>query len=171
MLKKISNIMVSRGFVVILSILIQVEFWVLVFTIFADYQEILISSMVILSVLCSIHIIIKDMYPEHKIAWIIFTVLFPISAGIFYILFGSHKVSKKTKEFHLEIQNKWSEAVGVLPKIDRQLLPNPSSHRQSEYLYRIAQAPMFQNTSVKYFKLGEEMQETLLLELDKAAPL
>ncbi|MFI3254788.1 MAG: cardiolipin synthase [Eubacteriales bacterium] len=167
-MKKISRLLLSRGFVATLSILVQLEFWVFVFTFFEEYQEILIGSMIFLSIFCCIHIIIKDMYQEHKIAWIIFTIMFPISAGIFYLLFGSHRVDKKTHLFHLEIQQKWKEAVETVPNIDLNLLPSPSSPRQSQYLHRIAYAPTFQNTSVKYFKLGEEMHASLLEELKLA---
>lgn len=167
-MKKIANLLLSRGFVVILSIVVQVELWILIFTIFAEYQFILIGMLAVLSLLCSVNVIIKDMYPEHKIAWIVTMTLFPLSGGMFYVLFGSHRVSKKTKQFHHEIQRKLQTAVQAVPELHTELLPNRQSIRQFHYLNRIADAPAFQHTSVQYFSLGEKMHIALLEELKRA---
>lgn len=167
-MRKLSKVFLSRGFLVLLSIFVQIEFWVMIFTVFEDYQEILMGSLALLSFLCCTHIIIKDMNPEHKIAWIISMVLFPIAGGMFYIFFGSHRINKKTRRLHKEIQEKLKESVEKVPKIHTDLFPNRQSIRQFHYLQQIADAPAFQNTEVSYFKLGEEMHFTLLQELEKA---
>lgn len=167
-MKKITNLLVSRGFLVFLSVMVQVELWVLIFTIFEGYRYLLLGMMGILSILCSVNIIIKDMYPEHKIAWIVTMTLFPISGGMFYLFFGSHRVSKKTKQLHHRIQEKLTHATQSVQEVETEQLPNRQSLRQFQYLTEIANAPAFQNTSVTYFKLGEEMHESLLQMLKSA---
>ncbi|MFI3213209.1 MAG: cardiolipin synthase [Eubacteriales bacterium] len=168
-MKKIIELLISRGFIIGLSIFVQVGFWVLIFTGLREYRDVLMSAMLLLSMFCVIHIIIKDICPEHKIAWIIFMVMFPLAGGLFYLLFGSHRVSRKTKKLNDEIENNIKDTVSNVKTPDFSTNNKKDSFaRQVNYLKEKANAPIFDHTSVTYLKLGEDMLEAMIEELEKA---
>ncbi len=167
-MKKIVEILISRGFIIGLSVAVQIAFWFLVYTVLEDYSNILISIMACISIICVLHIVIKDIYPEHKIAWILFIVVFPIIGGMFYVLFGKHRANKQTHNWHKQIEQKLAEEVEQISPIEVSQFTQAQSVRQYEYLKNIAKAPAFSNTSVKYLPLGEVMLDALIEELKKA---
>ena len=167
-MKKIIEIIISRGFVIGLSLVFQIGFWVLIFTAFKAYSNLLIAGMILLSFFCVLHIVIKNIYPEHKIAWILFMVMFPVAGGMFYLVFGNHKESKKTKILREKVEYNLTAQVKKLYEFYPPQFVQAHSRRQSDYLRTIANAPAFKNTSVQYFPLGEDMLESMLSELEKA---
>lgn len=167
-MKKIIEILISRGFFISISVLIQIFFWIGIFTIFNEYSSLLIGFMILISLFCIIQIIIKNIYPENKIAWIVFIAMVPIAGGIFYILFGSHRISKKTKRLYDAVELNLENAIKKITPINKKELNIGHFTRKYKYLTKIANAPAFENTSTKYFKVGEEFHQQLLIELEKA---
>ncbi|MFI3307087.1 MAG: cardiolipin synthase [Mycoplasmatota bacterium] len=168
-MNKILYIFISRGFVVIASLVIQILFWIGLFSLFSDYSALIISLLGLLSLICVIYIIIQDIYTEHKIAWLIFLVIFPIAGGIFYVIFGRKKVNKKTKKLHNDILKQIEISNEIVPKIsyEDKLVEN-HLFRQIRYLSSNANSKPYLNTFVKYLKIGEENFECLVEELKKA---
>lgn len=167
-MKKIIGLFISRGFIVGLSIALQAGFWMLVFTVFEEYSNLLTGIMVLISFFCVLYIIIKDIYPEHKIAWIIFMFTFPIAGGMIYLLFGKHRVSKKTQKFYNQVEQNLMKSCKGVKEPDLSILKVDHAFRQLNYLKNIAKAPAFEHTSVAYFSLGEEMLAAMVEELKKA---
>ncbi len=167
-MKKILRLIFPRGIIITISIIIQALFWISVLSIFKDYSFFLITAMSLLTFFCVIHILIKDIYPEQKIAWIIFMTLFPIAGGIFFVFYGSHKMDKKTKKLLNNINEKIKECTSELKNVNISNSNDSNFLRQSEYLKNIANAQIYKNTKVDYYKVGEEMHESLLEELKKA---
>ena len=167
-MKKILPIIISRGFIVTLSVFIQVFFWFLIVIIFKDYTTLLSGLMLLISFCCVLNIIVKDIYPEHKIAWIIFMFLFPVAGGMFYLLFGSHRMSSKTKKLSKTIELNIQNEAKKIKEINQDKLGNVNLVRQHNYLKTIASAPAFENTSVEYFSVGDNMWTSMLEELEKA---
>lgn len=165
-MNKTINILISRGFIIIIGLILQITFFSLVFTVFKNHKELLIFLMSLLSIYLTLKIIISDIYPEHKIAWIIFMFIMPITGGMFYLLYGKITFSKKKINLYKRIIDLKEKEINqlTLPNLDEL----NEFQRQAQYLYDASGSPYFSNTSVKYLKLGEVMLEELLVELSKA---
>ncbi len=167
-MKKILMVLFSRGFVIGLSAAVMLSFWAVIFTVFGAHRNFILDCMTVISAICVLHLVVKDIDPEHKIAWIMFMLILPPAGGVFYLFSLDHRASKKTRLFHEEIQKALTQAVHQVPKLDVTHLSDRHAIRQLRYLEDIAKGPAFENTRVTYFPLGETMQETLLRELKLA---
>ncbi len=151
-----------------ISVAAIAAFWMIVFTVFSEYSDIILNCMTFISILCVFHIIIRDIYPEHKIAWIIFMLILPTAGGVFYLSVISHRVSKKKQALHEQIKKNISNAIADIPKPDLSHLSDKHSIRQLKYLEDIAKSPAFENTKITYFPLGEVKHNAMIRELEKA---
>ncbi len=167
-MKKIFVFIWSRGFVIGLYIVAFAAMCTLFFMVFTQYLNLIFTSLSMLSVICVFHLILKDIYPEHKIAWIMFMLIIPFAGGVFYIIFGHHRPTKKTRLFHEKINENLIDTISKISKTDVSALSSPQASRQLHYLQTIAKAPAFSNTDVSYFSLGELMHQALLTELRQA---
>ncbi len=159
----------SRAFIIGLSVVAIFAFSIeLIFSTLSQYSNLILGGLVLISAICVFHIILKDTYPEYKIAWIVFMLIVPEAGGIFYIIFAKHRVTKQIRIHHEKINQNTIKSVSELSEPNTSKLSEEHSLRHMKYLRDIAHAPAFENTSVTYFPLGEDMFEAMLSELKKA---
>lgn len=106
--------------------------------------------------------------PSYKIAWISVILMIPILGLVFYLMWGRGKHPKKIREQLPEI----SQMVVPLHKhneiAERQLLAqHPTQERIMKYLHN-AGFPLYQNTSVEYFDIGDAFFPKLISDMKKA---
>lgn len=123
----------------------------------------------ILSIWAVIYIISTKLNPSYKLAWTILVLLLPVFGGLFYLLFGFKKITKRFKRKLLNIHN---EISGLL-KQDEEVLREVATQdkgvaNQMTYLVNNAFSPVYKNTYTEYLSPGEEFFETLRKELKKA---
>lgn len=110
-----------------------------------------------------------DLNPAYKIMWIILVVIFPITGAVFYIMCGGRSVStKKAKTLALVERRAASAMVGSGEVGKPEGAVQPLFKRFSEYLRQNAAAPVYSNTTSKYFAWGEDFFESFLQEAEKA---
>lgn len=120
----------------------------------------------ILSVFVTLYIINNDNDdPGYKIIWLIPILSFPVFGGLLYIVFGNKKPTKGLQEAF----NNQNEAINpyiyfndVKDKID-----DPIIKGQVNYLVN-EKFPIYNNSEIKYYSLGDEAYPDLLEELSKA---
>lgn len=168
-MSKLLKFLFSRMVIVGLLILIQVG--ILVFTIWTlsesfVYLYVLFTA---LSIVVVIYIMSQKDNPSFKLAWIIPVSLVPVFGGLFYLIFGLRRTTKRFRgrinKIHTEGAKYLEQDSEVFKEIEEE---DKSISNQVKYLNKYAAAPIYKNTYTKYLSPGEEFFEELKKELKKA---
>lgn len=150
----------------IIALLILVQVAILVTTIYrlSSHYVYVYVAFTLISIICALIIVWRRDNPSYKLAWILVVLGFPIFGGLFYLLFGGHRVSKK-------LRRRMQEGIALeqtAPPVEYMAAREQSTVRQSDYIFRRSGFPAWQNTRVDYFPLGEEKFHRLLEDLRAA---
>ena len=122
-----------------------------------------------LSIVALLYILNSKSDPAYKIAWVIPILLFPIFGGLFYLMFGRNKLSKRKKRDMIAVDEKMNQSLVQNEMIIEQLeAQNQRAANLSRYIEKYSFCPVYQNTHTEYLPLGEIMYERLIEELKKA---
>ncbi len=170
MLYKMLRFIFSRRFIITILALIQI--WI-VYLFLSDYvilDPTFYYGLVVLSVISIIYIVERDnLNPSYKILWILFMIIFPGTGAILYILWGNRRLSKSQQDT-LELINKNNEKLLSHDKVILQKIKEKDINleKQARYLTNIAKGMLFENTDVRYYKMGEDFFEDFLEDLKNA---
>ncbi len=169
-LKYIKKILLSRSLITIVLLLVQVLFYALIVNELNEYSGIIHAISYLFSFLLAIYVLsMKNETLDIKLPWVILILTFPVFGSLFYFLFHQQKVRKKIRK-NIESQAYSTKNVNYcndstlasLKKEDKRM------YNQSNYIYQTTNLPVYQNTSVTYFKEGEEYFASLVEEIKKA---
>lgn len=136
---------------------------VVLLTIYIPYFYILIYATVILLV---IGIIGSHDNPDYKIPWILVVILLPIIGMMLYFIFNERKLPKRfLKKYHQHFNSLIyddSKNHQELEETDKLI----STYAKG--LCKISGTHLYKNTKLEYYKIGEEMHQSILKELEKA---
>ncbi|KUO75275.1 MAG: cardiolipin synthase [Clostridia bacterium BRH_c25] len=168
-MKKLIRVLISRAFLVGAAILIQALALIIVIWKFTSFFVYFYSICALLSVLAVLWILNGRSYPAYKLAWIIPIMVFPIFGGLFYLMLGGNKSSKRNKQKMWEISKQMRDSLGQDQGILQQLeQENRGAANQTKYIERYSACPVYTNTTTEYLTPGEKKFEILLEELKKA---
>lgn len=123
----------------------------------------------LLSAVVVVYIINKNTNPAYQIAWIIPTLLLPIFGGIVYLLYNTQT---SVRLFRRLSARRVDETRKYLAQDDDVLNSLRSVNNQfanlAVYMNNKGGYPVYRNTEVSYYKLGEEFLEKLISELRNA---
>ncbi len=152
-----------------LFLLMQAAFMVASFLLFKRYFAHFYAILEILSLLVVLYIVREDSNPSYKIPWIILSLAFPILGGFSYLMFGRVRFTRAEKRRSAEIQEKYNRAMfHHRDKMSELMKESEDMALQAQYIRNNAGAPVFKNTDVTYFPLGERMFDEMLPALEKA---
>lgn len=113
-----------------------------------------------------ISIIASNDNPDYKVPWLLCVICLPIVGFMLYFLFYKRKLnnkfSKRLKKVSDSLEKDDNENFNNLEKVDKLI------QSEAKELVNIANTHLYQNTKIEYYKIGEEMHESILRELDKA---
>ena len=109
------------------------------------------------------------MNPSFKLPWVILVMAVPVVGAPLYILFAkskqSRRISKRFKNYRTLMRNTLPNPDDPLDEIDSR---DPQMGKLMRYVRHTAYAPVYRNTSSKYFSSGEEFFSAILEEVAKA---
>ncbi len=159
----------TRIIVSALLILIQLAFMFGVLYDFSVSSAWAYSVSMILGIITVIVIINRRGDPDHKIAWIVFILLFPIFGISVFLLWGGGRVmphlKKKMQFCEAKTMRYLKEEDGVR---DRLKYYDMFHSRQADYLSGESGYPLYDGTKTEYISPGEKLLPRLLEELKKA---
>ncbi len=169
MFRKIVKFITSRLFIVSILILVQILIILsLVFTLSRNYAFVA-GGFWFLSLIIVVVIINKRTNPVVKLPWILLITLLPVFGGLFYMKFGASKLKKKDEktlnEEKEEFKKLYDEKNPLLATLRSK---DPFAASQASYIHTVTDIPLYNDTAVKFFALGEEMFETMIKELAAA---
>lgn len=161
--------MLYRVVFIALLLILQIFALVMIIWRFSSYFIYFYIICTQLSIAALLYILNSKTDPAYKIAWVIPILLFPIFGGLFYLMFGRAKLSKRKKREMQAVNEKMSQSL-VQNKVIIQRLQahNTRAANLSRYIEKYSYCPVYQNTHSEYLPLGELMHERLLEELKKA---
>ncbi|MBP3447916.1 MAG: cardiolipin synthase [Clostridia bacterium] len=168
MQKKISGFFYRKTTVIVLLILLQLAVLVLSVWRMANFFPYVYLILLLLSLAVLVWLINSDINPSYKLAWAIPILVLPIFGGVFYLLFGTSKVSsrlKKSREHQQKFKTKYLSQENALWE-EAQKEP---SHIVTQMTYlKQAGYPVYQDEGSLYFPLGDLKFPKMLEELKQA---
>lgn len=118
-------------------------------------------------IFCVIKIIASNDNPEYKIPWMLFVLILPIVGFMLYFLFYSRTLNKK---YVRRLKKLYDERY---PEEDDKHFAklkekSPTAYNQAKLLCALSGGHVFTNTKQTYFPLGEDMWQSLLVDLKNA---
>ncbi|MEJ6951856.1 cardiolipin synthase [Natronospora cellulosivora (SeqCode)] len=168
-MKFLKKILFHRSSLLAFAILVQLLVLIAVILQFNEYFVFFYGASILISVVAVLGIINNHINPAYKLAWIIPILLFPIFGGLFYLLFGGNKMSKRAKKKMNFIEEKTKKALPprefILDEMKKQ---NDIAVNHSRYIQDYAYYPPYRNTVSEYLPDGELKYDKLMEELRKA---
>lgn len=168
-MKRFLNKLFSR--LVITCLLVVLQLFVLFAGIWRlhEYYIYVSAALAILSFLVVAYLITKDTNPAVKLAWIVPILVFPVLGGLLYIFYGHIFVPVKLRKNILRVkeQEVYEDFYGERAyPVER--LKEKDPYGLFRYVEENGDAPVYTNTSVKYYAMGEDVLPDLLADLRQA---
>lgn len=165
-MKKILKFLFSR--MAIVGMLILLQLGILFYAIW-DLSESFVYLYVLfiaISLIVVVYIVSTNDNPSYKLAWTIPVLLIPVFGGLFYLIFGGNKTSKK---FRKKLEIAYEEFKPLMLQ-DEEILDEISSEdktvlNQVKYIKDFAGYPIYKNTTTKYLTPGEDFFEVMMEEM------
>lgn len=168
-MKKLLKILFSRIMFVAAFMLLQILAIVAALTYFNENVAQFYTVFILVSIISVVYILNTDSDPAYKIAWIIPILVLPLFGTPLYFIFGRNRLSPVQRGRVQSIQQKYRACIEgaasqgpLLGETDR------DAQIQTDYLLRIAGAPVYRNTQTEFFPLGDLMYPKMLEEIRKA---
>lgn len=165
-MNKLLKKLFSRTVVTALLIVIQVAWLAALLLQLGNSLPAIQTVLRILSLVAILFVIKSDMNPSYKIGWILLIAVLPILGGLMYVFFGNKRPTKNMREMLRAQLEKSAEYLGAQESITGEL--DGGAAGLFKYLEGSAGYPTAKNTTVRYYRVGEEMYADLLPELEKA---
>lgn len=157
--------------VAVVVLLILVQFYILL-SFYLKLSEYIIYWRLfaqLLSMFVFLYIINKKDNPAYKLIWVVLVLAAPVVGGLLYLFLAGNRTRLKfineALENHLDTFKYTPDDTETQREI-KEL--SKSASVQSTYISKFAGYPVYKNTSVKYFPLGEDNFKVLCEELEKA---
>ena len=163
---KLSQKVFGRIAVTAALILIQAAWLLVWFTRLAHYAPWVGAVFTALSILIVLYIVRKDDNPAYKIVWIILILLVPLLGGLLYVVFGNKRPERRMRE---KFARAMKDTRPLLAQDSAVLDRLPARERATaRYVAECGGYPVWANTSVQYYPIGQDMYAAMLKELEAA---
>ena len=122
----------------------------------------------VLSVIIVIWLVRKYDNPTYKITWIIVILLLPLFGGLFYLLWGNTPFNRARTQHKYEPSPPDFSDYMRMPATEQLARQYPRHACFARYIDALGGMPVWTNTEVHYFRLGEEMFASMYEELAHA---
>lgn len=168
-LKGLSRIVFGRTAFVILFLIIQVGILFSTFRWLSQYLVFIYGGFTLLSALVVIYIISNRENSSFKLSWVIPVLVIPVFGALFYLFVrlqvGTKLINRRLEMLRTEIDPYLEQD----PEVIRQLKEESKrSGSLANYMNRYGRFPVYRNTNVRYFPLGEDMFEEMKRQLEAA---
>ena len=159
----------SRVGIVFLLLVLQLGLFFAMGHYLREYMTYIYAALTILGVIAVVFIINSEDNPAFKLTWVLCIMLFPVVGTLFYIYVKLQLETRVMKERLADMRTETDPYMQQEPEVIDAIWASKSANALlSHYLSNQVGFPTYRNTSVKYFPLGEDKFEAMLVELRKA---
>lgn len=159
----------GRTTFLVVFLLIQLAFLFAGFKWLGDYLVYAYGGYSLLTVIVIVHIVNRPMNPNMKLSWVIPILATPIFGALFYLYVRADFL---TKELRVRLNSLHRESLPYRKEDkethDRLCQEDERVAHLANYLKKHGDFPVYENTEVEYYPLGEHKWNRLLEELKKA---
>ena len=167
--KGVIHMIFSRFGIILLLLVIQVLFLFGLFFKFRQLAPHYLGFATLFYLVMIVVLVNSDHDASAKITWLIVMMVFPVFGALLYLYTSVELGHRALKKRMRSIMDRTSQAIPqeqrVLEKVEA---ASPELADLQYYVNHTGCFPVYENTRVKYFSLGEEMFEAMLAELQKA---
>lgn len=164
----ILKLIFSRIGIVAISILVQIVWLLLIVANFSNFIPLNVI-LTILSILIVLTIIKNERHLDNKLPWIILIILVPFFGGLLYVFVGANLYStpmlKKINGNREKVKSYLVQDPKIMEDIQNKDL---NIYGQVQYISNYVGYPIYNNTDIRYFPLGEDVYPVMIEELKKA---
>ena len=166
---KSKSIYITKIAIVVFTLILQILFWVFLYGIAKNYMFYWKTLAILISATVVLYIVNKPENPAYKLTWILLMMVTPILGGVLYIAIAGNRTRMK---FIRDAQKNHLDTFQYMPSDksrQREIRKlSQSASVQSTYISKTAGYPVYKNTVVRYFPLGEDNFAKLVEELNNA---
>lgn len=163
------RIIFGRTAFVVLFTLIQIGILGAGFYWLKEYMLYVFGGSSVLSAAVLIYIISDDENSSIKLSWVVPLLLFPVFGTLFYLFVklqpGAKLINHRIQDLGKEIQPYLEQDPEVLSAYNS---ISASGGNLARYMNRYGKYPVYENTNITYFPLGDDMYPELLNQLRQA---
>ncbi|MDO4295475.1 MAG: cardiolipin synthase [bacterium] len=167
--RKLLRIVFGRTMFVLVFFLIQLGFLILGMRWLAEYLTYFYGVNLLFGAAVVIWILNEESNPSFKMAWIVPVLVFPVFGCLFYIFvqlqIGTKLLALRQRQVEEATAFCQEQDAGVETRAKEESM---ALYRLSSYIKRVGGCPLYENSSVQYFPLGEDKFAALLRELEQA---
>lgn len=167
--KGLIHALFSRFGVVLLLFLWQVAILLGVFIRFRDLQPYISGLMTVFAVVMVLYLLNSRFDPTAKITWLVIIMLMPVF-GAFLLWFtkseiGHRLIKRRVDQITRQAKDCIPQDMEVIRRLEQEA---PGVVALAHYMGRSGCYPVYDNTAVTYFPLGERKWEEMLRQLEQA---
>ena len=159
----------SRVGIMIVLLVLQVVFLFMAFFRFAQFLPHVLGSAAVFTVFMVLYLLNSRLDPTAKITWLVVIMLLPVFGALLFWYtqsdIGHRAVHARLQELIDETKEKLAQAPEVIEALENE---NPDEVSLARYVRRSGCFPVYADTQVTYFPLGEDKFEQMLVQLKSA---
>lgn len=167
--KGVIHMVFSRFGIVLVLLALQILFLLGIFIWFRNLAPHYLVASVIFYLTMIVVLVNSHYDATAKITWLVIMMLFPILGALLYIFtnveIGHRALKKRTIQIIEDTKHSILQNQEVYNEIK---ISNPEMTELSHYINRTGCFPVYSDTDVTYYPLGEQMFEAMLEELEQA---
>lgn len=167
--KGILSAIFSRMTFILLLLIVQIGFFLSIFQWFEKFLPHIWGGTVLFMIAMVLYLLNSSMDPTAKITWLVIILLMPIFGGLLYLYIqsdvGHRALKQRTTKILKQTKTLLSPNEDSLRSLEKQ---NPGAAALARYINRSGSFPVYENTKVTYFPLGEDKFSEMLIQLKKA---
>ncbi|MBQ2902014.1 MAG: cardiolipin synthase [Agathobacter sp.] len=159
------------GRLVLTGIIILIQFGWIAFTL---YEAGVVNpwfsiGLRLVSLVCALYVVYKDMRPHSKMSWIFLILLLPFIGCPCYFLFGRSEMTKKNREQIAELQ-KFVEPMREEQEtvIAHLKMMDDIAYKQMSFPQNTGRYPVYMEKDSKYYSVGDDMFVDMIEDIKKA---
>lgn len=167
--KGLVHALFSRLGIIVVLMAIQAFFLIGLIQWFADLIPHALGGSILLSILIVLYIVNTDIDPTAKITWLIIIMPFPIFGALLYLYTKSDIGHRMLKGRTNSLNNRMKDAIPQSQEVLEQFKEEaPGAASLAKYIKSSGCFPVYDNTKITYFPVGEDMFEEILRQLEEA---
>lgn len=165
----IIRIIFGRTGIVVGLIITQILLLISVFRFLKDLIPFTVGTLLVFTIMMVLYVINADHNTSVKLSWITLIMLLPGFGGMLYIFIqtdiGHRTLKNRIKVIVKETQSEFTQQEGLMERLK---LENKGLYNLAKYTGRSGGYPVYENSPTKYFPIGEDAFEEMLIQLKRA---
>ena len=158
---------INRITLTALLLLVQIGWLFWLFVRLSQYAVWINAALTLVSIALALYIVRREENAGYKMSWLLVLCIAPLFGLFIYLLLGNKRPSRRLRRRLEAVDQGHPRPVSAANEQTLDALP-PRLRATCRYLEAYAHAPLFADTAVRYFPLGDELYSALLADLEAA---